>query len=1275
MTDTADAKEGEATTRVQASSDIPSNVIVQLVLEASPSLKPAYDSEWFDHDDMPPHTRPPASITTHVAGKAGLENAESSRLGNSSKPSAEAAVSESTAASSAVPPPVGAAGTAEEAGSSSPKAGGQHKRQSLLESTEERLEEKMNHLCSEGFVTANKVADGDTEDLIGNIIPFAEEEEEDEKFVNRKELIKVAKEHRLSTACTIRNDDGTHRHRSVVKTSTIDLGVYGVGVQLYFDLHFYLACVFGLLFLLNLPMIILCLSGSLVEHEASDDASIIYKIISLFGVANLGHCPEEGCKTKEDYHERLLFKGGSMKVKEVTFFLGVMDGLSMLVFIAFVVWFHFRYIPKAVDKQDEAHVTAADFSVEVSGLPRSLKTDHSEYEVKLKKHFQTVLAACGVDTPDCVKEVSLVREYDGAIKLFAVEGEILKQQKETNARRKVAEKLGKEAEAARLEKHVANLQRKLDKIEAKLKHQNHSNDRGREVCGAFVMFDHEAQKMKVLRAYRHAQSFWARLLQPKRLRFDGVRIQVRQAAEPSSLFWENLDFSPKQHMFRRMVTLLIAALLLFVGATLLIVSRSQAHQDIDFSLREYKTWVLRNDLKFEADECVEFCNMTMMTFDPNAEDYTEACQSDPATSVGFWNKEGKHLTPLLRNGGCWRTCGGDAAHDMGPVMIFRQGEHDRKTPCGVSMQMKGPLKDDVHFTAYGCSAGVSLEEINWESGPSNVCFQLQASTTTEADDSSNLMTVKISPDTRCKYDVPERAMVEYIAEHSTDDINHVVNCFCKGQATAKGSMFMFPPYDSAEAKMCKDWSQLRQVRVVLFMVGIVAVLVINQLLLLLFEVLDRWARFKTVTDLAKKQVVKIFIAQLMNTGVTVVLVAANLQGITSGVPGLDVMKIGKGEHDDITPAWFIMIGTGLLITIVGQMGSALMLPPTWCLIVDPIVVILLRKGVVTQEVMNDIYALPEWGFAPRLAETLTLMVCATMYAAGMPILYGFVAAYCAVAYWVDAWMLLRGCKQPPAYSSQSIEVVTRMLPLAACLHAIVTLWVFGNQLLFPSGWGPFLGFGEWLFGVTEADYETIKHRYHTSTPAQQSEIFSDYLQARMLDTARMSCWPLFVILSIFILFVLNEAVIRVVLQTFCKETFKKTKKFFLRLLRLAHEDGVSGGITAVKYAAAKEQAAKTQQLFSYKFSENRAYAAAYQALSYDPDGEESQKPGDDQEASPHSGGLLDRMEERVSHVQGRLMNAAEETLSHVYSKMGRNITRNRRISGAEINEITMPVSV
>jgi len=228
--------------------------------------------------------------------------------------------------------------------------------------------------------------------------------------------------------------------------------------------------------------------------------------------------------------------------------------------------------------------------------------------------------------------------------------------------------------------------------------------------------------------------------------------------------------------------------------------------------------------------------------------------------------------------------------------------------------------------------------------------------------------------------------------------------------------------------------------------------------------------------------------------------------------------VGTGSHDDFGVDWFAMVGSGICLTIFMQVFTATIPPVATSYIVTPLLIRFLRRGQVTQETLNRIHELPEWNLASRLAQSYCVICVILMYSGGMPILNLIGSLYCLVAYWMDKCCLLKGSHRPPKYDQHLLLTSIPMLRLGVIAHAILTLWAFGNQSLFPSDWSVFQVFLGGLVGINEEKYLKVTDDYGQLEGDAKDEIFKDYVHARMLDMGRLSCWLLLIVFFVFLVY-------------------------------------------------------------------------------------------------------------------------------------------------------------
>merc|ERR1719228_282455 len=110
---------------------------------------------------------------------------------------------------------------------------------------------------------------------------------------------------------------------------------------------------------------------------------------------------------------------------------------------------------------------------------------------------------------------------------------------------------------------------------------------------------------------------------------------------------------------------------------------------------------------------------------------------------------------------------------------------------------------------------------------------------------------------------------------------------------------------------------------------------------------------------------------------------------------------------------------------------------------------MMTQARVTKDSLKEVWVLPEWNIALRMAQSMNIICCIMVYSGGMPILYAIGFLYCMLAYWLDKYALLRGSRRPPGYSAAIIKACMALIPLAAFLHSIFSGFVLGNPRVFP----------------------------------------------------------------------------------------------------------------------------------------------------------------------------------------------------------------------------------
>eukprot|EP00746_Dinoflagellata_sp_MGD_P010058 gnl/MRDRNA2_/MRDRNA2_120643_c0_seq1.p1 gnl/MRDRNA2_/MRDRNA2_120643_c0~~gnl/MRDRNA2_/MRDRNA2_120643_c0_seq1.p1 ORF type:complete len:1228 (+),score=231.61 gnl/MRDRNA2_/MRDRNA2_120643_c0_seq1:259-3684(+) len=341
-------------------------------------------------------------------------------------------------------------------------------------------------------------------------------------------------------------------------------------------------------------------------------------------VGNLGTCGKfrTNCGNITAWMDRPITSTSDRKVRDTTELFGMLDVVSMGLFLLGCLVFYVYRMKKIVKINDDDYITPADFSIHIMGLPRKLKDapedDTEYYQKKLSSHFVKILKdpkngleeVRDLEDADIVCEVSLVRNYHGAVKNFLDTGVKMKAIKNLELKKDHEEEKGKKTE--KTEKKIDKLEEKIEKKTKKVKNAE-APEHEREVCMGFVIFNKESYKNNVLSQYEMNNSLIMRMADcfcNKRLRFEGSRLKIQQAPEPSNLNWENLDVPPSQLTARRTCTCCIAFIVLLVSVSMIAVAQSaKAAMTKAAPIEGKDVWVLGNISEPFREGCFSMCNV------------------------------------------------------------------------------------------------------------------------------------------------------------------------------------------------------------------------------------------------------------------------------------------------------------------------------------------------------------------------------------------------------------------------------------------------------------------------------------------------------------------------------------------------------------------------------------------------------------------------------------------------------------------------------------------
>ena len=173
-----------------------------------------------------------------------------------------------------------------------------------------------------------------------------------------------------------------------------------------------------------------------------------------------------------------------------------------------------------------------------------------------------------MDVDTLFPEVSLVRDYGGKLALRLAENKLRQDIVEASldedevkiAKVRTATQKFVEDKRKRAKK---KLKSKVEEGE-KLTVVDNTPEIERPIFRAFVTCKLVMDKDLIVESYRMSRTSLGFLFQSKQNRFEGKRIRVDKAPEPSNILWENQDCPTRERFIRKSITKLIVFLLLCV---------------------------------------------------------------------------------------------------------------------------------------------------------------------------------------------------------------------------------------------------------------------------------------------------------------------------------------------------------------------------------------------------------------------------------------------------------------------------------------------------------------------------------------------------------------------------------------------------------------------------------------------------------------------------------------------------------------------------------------
>jgi hypothetical protein len=299
-------------------------------------------------------------------------------------------------------------------------------------------------------------------------------------------------------------------------------------------------------------------------------------------------------------------------------------------------------------------------------------------------------------------------------------------------------------------------------------------------------------------------------------------------------------------------------------------------------------------------------------------------------------------------------------------------------------------------------------------------------------------------------------------------------------------------YEAAtgENQFCWTYMKFKGSNSVWKIIATVIVVAINQVLKQFLVRVVAFEKSHSLGEQMSSTAVKVFIAQVFNTAVLLLIMNADLQSPNLGFIGELLFKVvpkKKGiTYSDFDQAWFANVGAALCMTMLIQNGT----PPSvqcikarlgrtrqdktikatelmrdidkakstgkpatgkcgkpCCCIYRPkwwVRKCFANKAAYHQEALNESVEGPEFNLAASYGEAYLLIFVTLIYATGMPVLLMFAFFGFTYKYFADKWAILNFYKKPPMYGDQFYHMTQSLMPIAISLHGAFGVWTLAN---------------------------------------------------------------------------------------------------------------------------------------------------------------------------------------------------------------------------------------
>jgi RNA recognition motif-containing protein len=273
------------------------------------------------------------------------------------------------------------------------------------------------------------------------------------------------------------------------------------------------------------------------------------------------------------------------------------------------------------------------------------------------------------------------------------------------------------------------------------------------------------------------------------------------------------------------------------------------------------------------------------------------------------------------------------------------------------------------------------------------------------------------------------------------------NCYCTAKAVASfrtGNIFqVWFDAQNTDGGWCQEFVRNYVIYNIFVVFAASSVLIINMMLRSVLASSSKWEGYWTTQDMQRASTIKVFVAMVVNTAGMVLLINAALPS-PANTWSFGSFPLFNGKYTDFDSLWHANVGSSIVLTMCINIVS-----PHWY----NVYYLVCKRAFcrfsrvnreTTQQQLNKRFEPVEFEVPTRTAVTLNTLWCCFMYASGQPLLLLVACVSFFFSLYIDKLTILRIARKPPMYDESVAMLFTQCIPIIVIIHLLIAIWTYSD---------------------------------------------------------------------------------------------------------------------------------------------------------------------------------------------------------------------------------------